>query len=212
MTLAHEDLCFDSLHERFFFSDDFEGVQLKDIWREAGTGSAAVVDPERGAAIRLTTGAVIGNAYRIDWGDYRILHVLKRVSLEVRTELSSVSDIDVRLCLRFDANNLIMFRFDDSVDTNWMIVTTDGGAPTVADSGETPDTSYHIFRIVCHTHGGNHVHFFIDDLRNEVTNSPISTNVPDDAGDFLQPYLYVETEAAVAKSIDNDYVYIRQDR
>ena len=62
----------------------------------------------------------------------------------------------------------------------------------------------------CQTHGGSHVHFYIDGV--ETGNSPITTNIPDDAGDYLQPYLFILTLENATKSLDTDYVYLREER
>ena len=131
--------------------------------------------------------------------------------MEGRVKLSdSDADIQAYLALRFDGSNWIMF-WNRPADANWQIYSEDGGAPTQQDSGIARDTDYHIFRIECHTHGGNHVHFYIDPPI-EAANSPISTNVPDDAADFLQPYFWLQTREAAAKTMDIDYVYVRQER
>ena len=86
----------------------------------------------------------------------------------------------------------------------------DGGVGGALASGIALDTSYHVFRIETHIEGGNHVHFYIDDT--ETTNSPISTNIPDDATDYFNPHIFVGTGENVAKSMDVDYCEVRQER
>jgi len=206
----HEMFCLDSFHKELFFWDDFLGDQLKDEWREAGVGSAAVIDAQTGGIVRITTGAITNDAYYIDWGDIRSLHVDKRVSMEVRVKLNQIVWARPELRLIFDGNNFIAFDgFNDAGVENWAIQCRDDGPITAFDSGVALDTNYHIYRIECHIHGGSHVHFYIDGV--ETDNSPINTNIPDDAGDYLQPYIYQLAREDVAKSMDIDYVGVRQD-
>ena len=132
----------------------------------------------------------------------------KKATMEVRAKLISTDAQKTELTLFFDASNQIRFIYDTTVGANWSIETYDGGAPTTADSGIAADTSYHVFRIECFPVG--EVHYFIDGT--ECANSPITTNIPDDAGDYLEPYLRVLTREDVAKSCDIDYVWCRQNR
>lgn len=206
----HEAFSFDSFQDRLLWFDDFEGDQLKDEWRSTGSvgGSSAVIDGETGGIIRLTTNVVNGNNWFLDWQDIRSLLVSKRATIEFRVKISAVTAIEILLMLHFDGSNRIIHQFSTGAgDTHWMIRCQSGGVSTTLNSGITPDTSYHVFRIKCHTHGGNHVHFYIDNV--ETDNSPISTNVPTN---HLQPKVYLKTNENVAKSIDVDYIYIREDR
>lgn len=207
--LAHEAWSLDSQHLKWFWKDDFFGAVLKDEWNIRGVpGSVAVIDQETGAIARITTGAADNNEKMLDWGDHRTLRVAKKVRMEVRAKLSTIDSIKFNWLLHFDLNDQLGFKFDaDLAETNFMIYTEAGGVSTRLDSGIAADALYHIFRIVCHTHGGNHAHFFIDDLITEVANSPISTNV---TAVYLQPFFYLATREAVAKSADLDYVGVEQ--
>lgn len=206
---VHESMCFDSAQDKFWWMDHFLGDQLQDEWRGVGTGSAVVVDAQTGGIVRITTGATTNDAYYIDWQDYRSLHVDQKASIEVRLKLTQTSAQTMILGLHFDGINRIIFLHDTTLGGNWYIFTRNV-AFTREDSGVAADTDYHIFRIECHAHGGNHAHFYIDGV--ETANSPITTNVPDDATDYLQPWLYIQTVENVAKSMDVDYVAVRQDR
>lgn len=205
---AHEAFSMDSFMNRLLWFDDFHGDQIQDEWNEAGTGSAAVIDTQTGGIIRLTTGAINGDAYNLNWNDIRSLLVLKKVTGEFRAKLNATVAEIVQFLLIFDGTNLIRFIYNAAVDANWHIETIDGGASTNQDSGIAADTDYHTFRIECFPTG--EVHFYIDNT--ETTNSPITTNIPDDAGDYLQPHIYIRTTEDIAKSVDIDYVYIRQER
>jgi len=202
----HEAYALDSQQDQLLWFDDFLGDQIQDEWRTGGTGSAAVVDQQTGGIARLTTGALTNNSYQIDWNNFRSLHVDQRVSFEARVKMANITQIDASIGLLFDASNQIVF-VESAGD--WLIRCEDGGAATQPNSGISLDIDYHIYRIECHTHGGNHVHFYIDGT--ETANSPINTNVPDDATDYLQPYLYIRTTEDVVKFMDIDYCVVRQD-
>jgi len=208
----HEPMCFDSAQDRWWWMDHFLGDQIQDEWATAfvGAGTTVVVDQQTGGIVRFTTGANNGDDNTLNWNNIRSLLVSKRISMEIRVKLTQTNSVDVRLYLRFDWSNCVFFRYSSSLGANWRIRCRDGGGDTTQDSGVAANTSYHIFRIECHTHGANHVHFYIDGT--ETANSPITTNIPDDATDYLQPYLWIETLENVAKSMDVDYVACRQDR
>jgi hypothetical protein len=204
----HEAFSLDTAQKRFWWMDHFLGDQLKDEWNNAGTGSAVVVDAQTGGIVRITTGALTGNAHRIDWNLIRSLHVDQRVTMEIRAKLNQTAQTTARFSLRVDGTNRIVFYFSITTNPNWIIICVDGGALTQFDSGVVADTDYHIFRIECFPTG--EVHFYIDGV--ECANSPITTNIPDGAGDYLQPYPYISTLEDVAKSMDIDYVAVRQER
>jgi len=207
---CHMAFCLDSARRRLLWGDHFLGDQVQDEWRSTGDagGSAVVVDGETGGICRITTDGDTNDAYRIDWNDIRSLHMDQRVCLECRVKAGTTDSL-IYLALWKDGNERIMF-WKSNVDTNWQIFTQNGGATTDEDSGVAVDTSYHIFRIMCHTHGSNHIHFYIDGT--ETSNSPVSSNLPDDAGDELEPYLWIRTAENATKSMDIDYVVVSQDR
>ena len=205
---AHEAYCLDSAQDRLLFYDDFLGDSLRDLWAVSGTGSAAVVDAQDGGIVRVTSGATSGNQYLLNWGTIRTLHVNKKVTLEVRAKYSSGSELDTAIRLRYDANNHVSFFYDRAAPGHWVIVCRNDTLTSAPDSGVLIDTDYHIYRIECFPTG--EVHFYIDGT--ECANSPITTNIPSDAGDYLEVYFEIETSEDVAKSMDIDYVVIRQDR
>jgi len=207
----HEAYCLDSQQTQLFFYDDFLGDSVRDLWALSGDGggTAVPIDAQDGGVLHITTDGDNTDSYGIYWNDTRTLHVDKKVAVETRVKLVQTTLVDVKLqLLRYNVNNRIYFRYDTSVpDTNWVIVTTDGGASTTGDSGVAADTDYHILRIECFPAG--EVHFFIDGV--ETNNSPITTNIPDDAGDYLQPRYYIQTLENATKSLDIDYIIVRQD-
>lgn len=207
----HEAFCLDSALKRTWYLDHFLGKQLKDEWRAALGGTAVVVDLQLGGIVRLSTGAVALNGSRIDWNDIRTLLASKRVSMEVRAKLGldELFGLDIGLTdTRLVANRWINFSVGGG---NFRIEAQDFAGGTFFDSGVPHDTDYHTFRIEVHAadehFAGVHAHYYIDDVQTD--NSPITTNVP---LDYLQPVIVVFTTEDVDKTIDVDYVAIRQDR
>ena len=205
----HEMLCFDSLHDLLFFVDDFEGDKLKDEWARSGigAGTVVVVDSENGGVIRITTGGVLNNTQRIAWGEFHTLLVSKKASMETRIKLLDITTVQVTLRLYMDANNFIHFLYASAISANWRIQTRSLGVGVAVDSGIAADTDDHIFRIECHTHDENHVHFYIDDV--ETDNSPSNTNI---TASYLEPIIGNLTRVGVARAFDVDYVVVRQER
>lgn len=209
---VHEAFSIDSFQDRLLWWDDFLGDQIKDEWdiTLVGGGTATVVDAQTGGIVRLTAPTNATNdAVTLDWGDIRSLLVSKKASAEFRAKASANTQINVEFRLRFDVNNHTSFFYDRVAAGNWLIICRDGGVATSLDSGVALDTDYHVYRIECHTHGASHVHFYIDGV--ETGNSPITTNIPDDATDYLQPVLYLDTKEAAQKTFDIDYVVVRQE-
>ena len=209
-SLVHEAFCLDSLQNQVLWFDDFEGDQLKDHWvlgLSAG-GSGAVVDGVDGGICRLTTHVDPNDYAELFWNDVRSLTVAKKVCMEVRMKLGSASNI-LGYCFLMSAAdwlNYLMIGANTNLYANWFFRSRSDGVTTEVASTIAIDVNWHIFRIVAHTHGANHVHYFLDGA--EFANSPISTNVP---SVYLQPRPY--TQALIgANSIDIDYVYICQDR
>ena len=207
----HESYCLDSAQDRLLFYDDFLGDSLRDLWSTttagAGVGgTAVVVDAQDGGVVRLSTTATDGNEIRIDWGDYRSLHVDKNVTIEVRAKMNDTTDVYYYIGLAFDSNTSVIFYLANA--GNWQNWTRNGGAITTSNTGVAVDTDYHIFRIECFPTG--EVHYYIDGV--ETANSPHTTNIPSDAADYLQPWFRILTSEDDTQSMDIDYVVIRQDR
>ena len=199
----------EAMQDYMMFLDDFHGDQIQDEWRNTGDsgGSAAVVDAQTGGIVRITTDGDDDDEWYMDWADTRSLLVSKKVIMECRVKASDDdSDIETYYSIWEDGGDWIMFWGQPS-ETNWQIYTVLAGGGGGFDSGIARDTSYHKFKIECHTHGGNHVHFYIDGT--ETSNSPITSDIPTN---YLQPFFKVITKENVAKTIDIDYIYIIQER
>ncbi len=198
---VHEAFSIDSFQDRLLWWDDFLGDQLKDEWRETGTGSAAVIDLQTGGIVRITTGAITFNSYLIDWGDIRSLLITKKVAMEARVRILNTANMNAQISLQFNGANRV--EFTESLGS-WNIHCEDNNIDSLFASGIALDTNWHIFRIECFP--TDEVHFFIDGV--ETANSPITTNIPPD---YLQPFFFIETVENVAKSMDIDYVVVRQE-
>ena len=201
---VHEPVCLDSAQDKYIWFDHFLGDQLKDEWRvtTVGTGSVAVIDLQTGGIVRLNVPANLDNVV-LNWSDIRSLHVDQRVSMEVRLKQTN-NDSSTFIFLYKDVDECLGFYHNPG--TNWYIICSNV-AFTQHLTGITPDTSYHIFRIEAFPAG--EIHFFIDDV--ELPDSPITTNIPADADDFLQPHLR-NLEGGAGTVVDVDYVVVRQER
>lgn len=191
-----------------FFYDDFLGDSLKEWWT-VGTdlaGTAVVQDQTTSGVVRIT-----GDTRTwLNWNTIRTLLVSKNVSFESRWKAGvALGNCEVRMRLYYDVNNFIDFQHLDGggVGGNWMIQCRSAGVGNTTDTTLVADTSYHIFQIRCHTHGGNHVHFFIDGV--EVPNSPILANIPTT---YLEVYYFARRLGGTVKLLDVDYCLVTEQR
>jgi len=208
---AHEAFDLDSFQDSLLFWDDFEGDSLKDLWTNTlgSGGTGAVVDAVDGGIFRLGTPTASDTSY-IFWNNIRTLHVNKQLTVEARVRANGGVTDTLRLLLQLiydDDNRIMIYHSTDSVDIT--ILCEDDTNVTSGDSGINLDDQFHIYRIEC---SPTAVHFYIDGV--ETANSPITTNIPNDAADYIQPRFYIVTNADTdpATSMDIDYCYIRQER
>lgn len=208
--MLHEARCLDSLQKQLFWFDDFLGDQIQDEWTliVAGGGAGAVVDNEAGGVYRFTLNALNATA-RIDWGNIRSLLVTKNVCMEVRAKFSaSNADRYCELELYNDSNNTLMIRITPPAGNDIWIRCMAGGVDTTFQIDTDPGTDYNLWRILTSTQGGNHVHFYRNNV--ELANSPIVANIP---ALYLQPSCYgLNIAGGGAFSQSFDYVAVRQDR
>lgn len=210
---VHEAVSFDTTQHRLDWRDDFWGDSLDAKWTSTftGGGTGAVIDAVDGGIVRLSTPTASDDA-ELDWGNYRSLHVDKKVTAEARVRCNNgVVDTYRRIFwLWYDSQNYVGFAQNGYDSLDIYTFCEDDNVKTQADSGINVDANWHIYRIECFPTG--EVHFYIDGV--ECANSPITTNIPSDAGDYLQPYFAIFTNADTdpATSMDIDYVWWRQDR
>lgn len=188
--------------------DDFLGDSIDAKWRDTGDvgGGISVIDGGTGGRVRITTGGVNTNSWRMDWSDIRSLLASKNVILEVYAKLNQATFVRAQFTLYFNASNRIALRFFEDVGgvANWAIYTEDGGGSVSRDSGVQGDTNPHIFRIEC---SATSIRYYIDGV--ECANSPLTTNI---TVQYLQPYLWLQTRENLAKTMDIDYAWWRQER
>ena len=202
---VHEGLCLDSLQKQFFWEDDFLGDSIADEWFTWGTGgrgSTVVVDGQTGGIVRLTTGTTIADIRGLDWSTpFRILLTSKNVALEVRAKLNTVvSGSDAyRFGLMYDWANYLDFFLNAGV---WYAQQYLAGAQTLQATTLTYDTNWHIFRIET---SATAIKYYGDDVLLQT----LTTNIPTN---YLYLWMLAYTGVAVAKSVDVDYVAVRQDR
>lgn len=207
----HEAVCLNSRQHRLDWLDHFWGDSVQALWNQTvgGGGTIAVVDSVAGGIVRLSTPTASDEAI-LNWGNIRSLHMNKFVNVEMRIRANGgVTDTNRRLCqLWFDSNNRIgIYHSYDS--TTVRIFTYNGGASTFMNANFNIDDDWHIYRIKAFPTA---VHFYIDGV--ETLNSPITTNLPNDAADFLQPHTSIlsNADSDPSTSQDIDYVYVRQER
>lgn len=201
----HEAYGLNSQKRQLFGWDDFLSDQIDDRWAiEVGAGgSVGVVDGVIGGACRLDTGGLLNGYGLLDMGGYHIFTTGKNVSIEVRSSIDSLTNINAQLLRLLNGNNIILMRFQESVDTNIQLFTQLAGVATQIDSGVAPDTDYHIYRVEC---SSSSVKFYIDD----VLVGTSTTNIPTVAMEIN--ILCQNNVLAGQKVMDIDYIAWRQDR
>ena len=211
--MVHKDYSFDSAQDRAFWWDDFEGDFIKDGWNQVigGTGSIALQDGETGGVVRMTTGNVANDACYLTWNDTRSLHFDKHIRLMARFRASHTDNIQCRIQLHYDWNNFILCLMSASDwGASYYAGSKDDGTADSLVMDTARDTSWHTILVECHTHGSDHFHFILDGT--EESNSPKSTYIPSDAGDYLEPLIQIETYNTTPKWFEIDYIGVEQDR
>ena len=206
----HEAFSLDSFQDSLLFWEDFEGDSVKDLWTIANnaTGTIAVVDAQDGGVARLNEPASADFSI-LNWNNIRSLHINKKLTFETRIKISAdTSDRYLELYLYFDGDNYVLWRVPSSGTSNLLRCENDN-TPTNANGSTISDTDYHIYRIEC---SSTAVHFYLDGV--EEPNSPITANIPSDAGDYLQPRIYglnINPGTGGGIYYDIDYIVIRQE-
>jgi len=207
----HEAECIDSQSSHLFGFDDFWGDSLDARWNVStvGGGSVAVVDGIEGGAVRLSALTnVTSDRADINWNTIRTLKALKHLCFEVRFRQSSTNNVTIYIGLSNTGTQHMDFRCEGG-GANYRIRTNNEGAGNNFDSGIPLTTDWIRLRMECHTHGGNHVHYYVNGV--ETSNSPISTLIPFDSDDPLQIWITLLTKDTNPKTLDIDYVTWRQD-
>ena len=208
----HEPYCLDSQMGQLLWFDDFLGDQVQDEWHivNVGGGTTTVVDGVTGGIMRLsspTNGT--GDRTDVSWNTIRSLLASKKLTFEIRFRTNSANLNTFYISLSSTAGTQYIDLRHEGGGANYLISTRDAGGGNSFDSGVAVDTDWHILRIECRTDGGNHVHYYMDNV--ETANSPVTTDIPFDATDFIQPYFLILTGDTNLKTLEIDYVAIRQE-
>jgi hypothetical protein len=210
--LRHDAYSLDSQQTELFWWDDFLGDTIKDEWTISGT--ANVNDDSIGGAARLTTGITLDNYafLYINYGTATSLSVLKNLAVEMRFSLITPTYSNYELNPYKDSDNQIYIDWSDGNGDGTAqitLVSKNGGSATSVSGNDawTPGAgTYYINRIQTSTYGSNHIHFYLDNT--ELSNSPITTNIPTATMGLLAPYL--RTKTSDERTMDVDYVGVRQ--
>ena len=208
LQLQHEAFCLDSMSQQLFFFDDFLGDQIQDEWT-VGTwgGSSAIVDGETGGVYRLTTQNVSGHDTYIHMLAYRVFLVSKSVTGEVRIKAGAITKQQIAFYLYYSSSEQLWSYYNEIAGgaINYSEACYAAGDSQVYNSGIVATTNYIILRMAASPVVAPHAHFYYDGV--EGANSPISDHI---TASYLCPYLTVVAREAVAKTLDVDYVGVRQ--
>lgn len=182
--------------------DDFVANALGANWATAGAGGAGAFQALVGGVFRLTTGNVSTNSFTLTSGPNNSLIPSASPSIEIRCRLNAVANVNWRpISLENGAQYIRVYVNNAGGDTGFVLEVSDGTVVTAA-TGLLGGTAWHVLKL--------------DILQGVVTLSidgavkaTVSTHVPTIALQFLT---YIVTQAAVANSMDIDYIQIDMDR
>jgi hypothetical protein len=117
-----------------------------------------------------------GDAYLFGGGEYELNCICKIPTLSVAGQVLTIKiGYDTSVSNPVDTTG-IWFKYTHTLNSGmWTINTEQSGVQTSANTSSTVDTDWHKYTIIVNA-AGTSVSFFIDDV--EVTNSPITTNIP----------------------------------
>lgn len=196
------------------FYDDFLRASLGANWASSGASVAlaegAQAHRERGI-VTLTTGASSNDEAQMNWGGNFLgklgtgrIRVVMAVRLAQTTQFECQFGLTDRPGDQLATDDTLFFANNPTSSVaNWSAFTSEGGTSGVDSgaSGVAGDTDRHIFRIDAAVFGSSEVKFYIDDVLVHTA----TTNIPDGN---LQPFFYIRTKEAVAKSVHVDWVMI----
>lgn len=188
------------------FFDEFLGAVLGDAWAQSGDagGSITLI---RGR-VKIKTGVVSGNAYRINWNGIEsyLLDTEKPKLVTHIQERSGNTYVTHEFGFIVDATHYVIFRADDNVGAipNWEAVCRNGGAETVVDTGVALGLGNQRFKI--DYIATNSVKFCI----NEVEKAEITTNIPTTM--FAEVQSEIKTNTSAYGSVDHSFFLVQNTR
>lgn len=186
------------------YVDDFIGAALMAPWAASGDvgGVAAMLARSR---VNIRTGATNNDIFRLNFNGVLTFDVQDLPKFYTQTQVPDLTNVIVRIGLRLSATEFIYFLYDSTVDANWHITTRDGGATTDTDTGIAVTSARQQLRFEYISNA--EVNFYIADAL--VATSV--ANIPGPTGD-AEAWLEVETQEAVLKQLNLDYVIVDYDR
>ena len=164
-----------------------------------GTGSYTFLTL-LGGQLELASGVTSGGAAAVQQ-DNETLTVGGNFEFKGRIRLVESADLYIELGVSNDAGHYAVFSNDGTSD-HWRTRTQGGGSETYTDDVDIPDTSWHIWDILCN---GSQIVFKIDDS----TVATHTTNLPSES---MHAYVYMESTASGNKRCRIDYLKTTTDR
>lgn len=186
---------------RTLLRDDFCANALDPRWNTSGTGAGAFQNL-KGGVYRLTTGNVNGNSFSLDAGPNFNISAGDSFTIEGRFRLNNLPNVTYRPISLENAGKYIRVYANNGAGATNVVLEVNDAATTSAVASLVIDTNWHVLRVEVLN---GVARLYIDG----VLGATCSTNVPTAA---LKQLHYLVTNAAVAVSMDIDYVDLEMDR
>ncbi len=168
------------------------------------TGHPGIMTATTNAA---TNGAnMFGHGAAITTGDGRILH---NFLMQIPTLSDGTDTYIARIGLQEvstatgDVTNGCYFEYTHSVNSGaYQIKTSNNSTRTTANTASTVDTNWHLYTIDVNA-AGTSVSFYIDGV--EVTNSPLTTNIPGNTRFFADGFRILKSAGTNARTLNIDF-------
>jgi hypothetical protein len=167
-----------------------------------GTGGSGVESTTSDGRAYLTTGGTSGGTSAMSMNGTRQFRT-NDMHFWVHMDLSSATQLTVRLGMYRDANNYIWFESDaGAAAVNWYAENCNAGSATSTDTSTLTDTSWHELEFYYHD----------SDLRFAIDNTLVATNSTNIPTGTFEPYVYIENKENAAKLVYVDRIHVSVDR
>lgn len=195
-------------------TNGYGGNTNYEINPQNGGGTERTGSPSHPGVLGLQSGTNATGAVRISHGEMFTFGdgiTIVRFLMQIPT----ISDVTDGFIVRVgfgndvastaDYQNGAYFEYTDDVNSgNWTIKTANSSVRTTSNTSTAADTNWHLYEIVANA-AGTSIAFFID--RNEVANSPITTNIPT-SNLFSDSYSLTKTSGTTIRQVNLDYTWI----